>query len=143
MQELKWSEWFALNTTNIDSIPATTGVYQIRWAIGGKPQKIHRVNGIDESGYLYIGKAVNLRSRIKRFYRGVIQSPKVGKMSNRHTAYTYTFYGFKREIKSEHLEGRYAELLREEIDSCEENLLLCYVEKFLDKPPLNISVKRR
>lgn len=141
---MKWSEWFALNTININSIPVAAGVYQIRWAVGGKSQKIHRLNGIDESGCLYIGKAVDLRSRIKRFYRGVTQSAEVGKMSNRHTAaYTYTFYGFKREIKSEHLEGRYAELPREEIDPCEEHLLLCYVEKFLDKPPLNISVKRR
>jgi hypothetical protein len=109
------------------------GVYQIRWAIDGKPQIIHRVNGDDESGILYIGESDNLKKRISDLWRGI-------STGHGHTAgWTYDYYGFSKKFKLEHLEVQWIDSEDAEL---EPELLGNYVEKYLDKPPLNISIPR-
>ena len=144
IKQLQWSQWFALVNIDLHSIPSASGVYQIRWAIGKKPQPIERTNGTDDSGCLYIGKTVNLRRRISRLCRGIIHGTQTHTVSYDHTAaYTYTFYGFEKKIKPDQLEVRWGELPRNVIGEWEQELLEDYGAKYLDKPPLNISVRRR
>jgi hypothetical protein len=143
MQRITWSEWTKLNLLDQVSIPPSSGVYQIRWAIDGNPLPISRANGTDDSGCLYIGKSVNLKNRLRKFRRGIQLGAEGRPTPNIHSGtYTYSFYDFARKFKPDQLECRYAELPRSEIDHTEGDLLLRYVQTHLDKPPLNISVKR-
>ena len=134
MVKLNWSRWCSFKTLDRSSVPASGGVYQIRWTIDGKPQVIHRVNGDDESGILYIGEGSNLRKRIDSLWRGIYHG-------RGHTAgWTYDWYDFRKIFKPEHLEVRWVE--HPECGQLENDLLIEYVEKYLDKPPLNIRIPR-
>jgi predicted GIY-YIG superfamily endonuclease len=137
MKQLKWSGWFDLQTLNFEIIPPKPGVYEIRSAINGKPQPIDRANGIDKSGLLYIGQSHNLKRRIKGFWQHINEG------KQRHTAArTYQTYGFEQKFPPEHLQIRWTQLSKEETGHIESLLLDSYANKFLDKPPLNISIKR-
>ena len=126
-----------LGILDFSSIPSSSGVYQIRWAVEGKPQVIHRANGDDDSGLLYIGKTKALRKRINTFWKDVINKTEI------HTAgYTYFYYSFEKKFKPEQLEVRWTELSEDEIDSFEDELLEDYAGRYLDKPPLNIKLPR-
>jgi hypothetical protein len=143
MVELIWSKWALLYHLESEMISSGPGVYQIRWAVNGVPQPISRLNGVDALGCLYIGQTDNLARRLKRFRRGVMQGSEGQNIRNSHTAaLTYIVYEFNRKIKPEELEFRYSELLENEIHKWEERLLQEYVRNYLDKPPLNSSVKR-
>lgn len=143
MQKLNWSQWLVLLESERASVYHEPGVYQIRWAMDGKPQSISRANGIDDTGCLYIGKTIDLKRRVNSLLRGIIQGMRTNTVSYAHTAvYTYTFYGFAKKFKPEQLEIRWAQLQKGAIDLWEESLLGKYVEKYLDKPPLNISLRR-
>jgi predicted GIY-YIG superfamily endonuclease len=112
--------------------------YQVRQAINGKPQPINRLDRADNSGLLYIGVSTNLQSRIKNFWKRL----KGGKAP--HTAgHTFTAYNFERKIRPDHLEVRWVQLQKRELDNTETIFLEKYVKKFLDKPPLNLAVKRK
>ena len=129
----RWAERLLLGTEKFDSIPPFSGVYEIRWAIKGTPQPIARVDGVDANGLLYIGKAENLRSRIKAFWR-YIRSEK-----GKHTAgYTYVFYDYERKFRPDQLEVRWMTVSEDEMDREETRLLDEYVNKYLDRPPLNL-----
>ena len=133
----RWAEWLLLKTEDFQSIPRSPGVYEIRWAIEGKPQPIDRVDGVDAEGLLYIGKTKNLRSRTRSFWR-YIKTEK-----SRHTAgYTYVFYDYERKFRPDQLEVRWMTVSQDEIDKEETKLLDDYINKYLDRPPLNISIKR-
>ena len=115
----------------------------MRWAINGRPQGTARLNGIDHDGLMYVGKAKNLKQRIKLLRLGIIEGAKTRSVSYRHTAaYTFTFYGFAEKIKPEQLEVRWAVLSEQESDGWEQILLHDYCGKYLDKPPLNTSSRR-
>lgn len=87
--------------------------------------------------YCIIGKANNLKSRIRGFWRYITSE------KGQHTAgFTYIFYMYKRKIKPEQLGVRWMLLPKDEIDYIETNLLDDYLNKYLDSPPLNISIKR-
>lgn len=134
LKQLRWSEWCSLKTLDFSTIPPSEGVYQIRWAIHGKPQIIHRANGDDKSGILYIGEG-NLMERIESFWR------RINHLSGRHTAgWTYDHYEFGRKFKPEQLEVRW--LKHSECGRMEDELLWDYVVKYLDKPPLNMKIPR-
>jgi len=133
----RWSERLLLSTEKLDGIPPFSGVYEIRWAIEGRPRPIARVDGVDENGLLYIGKAENLRSRIKAFWR-YIRSEK-----GQHTAgYTYVFYDYEKKFRPDQLEVRWMTVPEDEMDKEETRLLDEYINKYLDRPPLNLSIKR-
>ena len=139
MKRLKWSKWSVLKTLDFGIIPSLSGVYQIRWAIDGKPQLIHRANGDDEFGLLYMGETKNLRLRVRNFWDMVQKGSSVGS----HTAgWTYAYYEFNKKFKPEQLEVRWAQSPEDEMGEWEDVLLEDYVAKYLDKPPLNIQVPR-
>jgi len=142
VNQIKWSKWVALSGLDLSIISENSGLYQIRWAIDGKPQSIHRANNTDNAGLLYIGKTTNLKQRISRIQRGIFQL-RTNDVSYTHTAiYTYSYYGFNDKFKPENLEIRWADKQEDVIDYWEEKLLGDYVEKYFDSPPLNISVRR-
>ena len=142
MDQIKWSRWFSLQGLDLSMIPGESGLYQIRWSVNGNPQLIPRANDTDNSGLLYIGKTINLKHRIRSFKRG-LSKLKSNNVSYTHTAiYTYSYYGFNKIFKPENLEIRWAEKGKDLIDYWEEKILGDYVEKFLDSPPLNISIQR-
>ena len=137
LKQPRWSKWTSLKTLDFSSIPSSSGVYQIRWAIDGKPQVIHRANGDDNSGLLYIGKSKTLRSRIGVFWKDVINKTEV------HTAgYTYFYYSYEKKFKPEQLGVRWSPLPEDEFDSWEDELLEDYAGKYLESPPLNIRLPR-
>jgi hypothetical protein len=131
IEQLNKARWYSLKTLDFSIIPSSSGVYQIRWAVGGKPQPIPRVNGDDEKGILYIGQSKNLRKRIENFWL------------KRHTAgWTYDFYEFRKKFKLEELEVQWVEFPESEIGELETFLLMDYVAEYLDHPPLNIAIPR-
>jgi predicted GIY-YIG superfamily endonuclease len=137
-EKLEWTNWKPLCNLKFDEIPNEPGIYEVRWAIDGKPQPINRVDGVDDQGLLYIGVSLNLQLRIKNFLRRI----KGGKAP--HTAgHTYVAFNFERKFKSENLEIRWSLLSKEELKNAESKLLEEYVKKFLDKPPLNLVIVRK
>ena len=73
LKKPEWSQWVAFKTLSLSDVPSVAGVYQMRWGVNGKPKSIHRANGVDKSGLLYIGKATNLKRRLRALYRGIIE----------------------------------------------------------------------
>ncbi len=137
MDQSEWSEWLLFQTLNFKTVPPKPGVYELRWVIDGKPQIINRANGVDRSGLLYVGQSVNLRRRIKGLWQNITE----GKL--RHTAgRTYTTYHYERKFPPEQLQVRWTTQPRGQSEKIESKLLDRYVNEFLDKPPLNISIKR-
>lgn len=139
LKNLKWSHWTALGNLNLSDVPTVAGVYQMRWVSNGKPKPINRLNGVDESGILYIGKATNLRTRLRALYRGIIE----GHLTSHTAAYTYAWDDFDKKFKPQQLEVHWATVSKDEIDDYEFALLGDYIEAYLDTPPLNISRGRK
>jgi len=135
----RWSDWLLFQPEHFESIPTSSGIYEIRWAVDGRPQPINRVNGVDESGLLYIGKTRFLRLRIASFWR-YIKSER--KEPPNAAAYAYVFYSYYFKFKPEQLEVRWMTLSEDKIDMERERLLFYYAMKYFDRPPLNISIKR-
>lgn len=118
-------------------IPKSSGIYEMRWAVDNEPRSIPRLNDVDKTGLLYIGKSKNLRRRIRQIQRYVTDQ------KLRHTAmYTYWYYGFDKKIELNHLQVRWSQVPQNEIDDWEEELIANYVMRYLDKPPLNINLGR-
>ena len=137
IKQLNKARWYSLKTLDFSIIPSSSGVYQIRWAIDGKPQPITRANGNDKKGILYIGESSSLRKRIEDFWL------RIQRKGRSHTAgLTYDFYTFRKKFKLEQLEVQWLELHESEIGELETSLLTDYVAKYLDKPPLNIAIPR-
>ena len=137
MTNNNWTEWASIEKLDFTRITTTPGVYEIGASINGQPQQINRANGVDRNGILYIGKAGNLRKRIKDFWRHILIE------GNRHTAAeTYLFYGFNTKIPRESLQVRWLALPKGMQGEFEKKLIDDYLEKYLDSPPLNIRIHR-
>lgn len=147
--KIDWSKWYSfkeLEKMNFKPVPISKGVYQIRCAINGKPIIIPRAGEDDKDGILYIGKTESkrgLKQRIRLFWKGIHEKGKtLEDLSVPHTgANTYVIYGFSRRFPIECLEVKWAI-----VDSpleVERKLLEEYVRRYLDKPPLNLSIRRR
>jgi len=147
--EINWSKWYSfkeLEKLGFKPIPVSKGVYQIRCAVKGRPIVISRAGGNDEDGILYIGKTESkqgLRHRIRLFWKGVHERGKtLEELSVPHTgANTYVIYGFSRKFPIDCLEVRWA--IVDNPSEVERKLLREYAERYLDKPPLNLSIRRR
>ena len=138
LKKLEWFQWIAIRTLNLSDVTAASGVYQIRWAIDGKPTSIDRANGIDKSGLLYIGKTKNLKRRLRAFCRGIFE-----RRTTHTAARTYFWDSFDKKFKPDQLEVRWAVVSKDELDDYEFALLGDYIQAYLDTPPLNISRGRK
>jgi len=137
MKRKEWSDWISFQEKKLEEVPSSSGVYQLSSVINGHTQPIHRVDGIDENGLLYIGKTKNLKSRIRGFWRYI-----TSEKGNNTAGFTYIFYDYERKFKPDQLQVRWMLLPEDEIDEIETKLLDDYLNKYLDSPPLNISIKR-
>ena len=140
---IRWGKWYSfkyLEEKDFKCVPPKSGVYQIRCAINGKPIPINRVKDTDKEGILYIGGTKSLRGRIRAFWRGIHK--KSGSF-NHTAARTYVTYNYSEKFPMCCLEVRWAEIddPRDAL-SVEKKLLDEYIEKYLDKPPLNLSIRR-
>lgn len=132
-----WVKWRNIeNIYNDIDVLHKQGLYQIRMVnSSNNPLPIPRLVGIDESGIIYIGMSVELRTRIENFYCGRHSG---GGMYNlvrlrlrRHIPYNgYT------------LQYRYMQISDEEVmEKIETNLLRRYFRKYCELPPFNSTVK--
>ena len=124
------------------------GVYIIRYLEGGSPKQFTRLNGIDEEGILCIGKSVNLRRRIREFLKDITTEG----LAEKYHSEGWNFRKYFRDNpnpkaikpKKENMEVIWKVLNTEyEADKLETELIQDYVMTFQDKPPLNISIKRK
>lgn len=140
---LDWSSWHRLKDlakNKFRDVLTGIGVYQIRCVSpSGEPIKIRRAASIDDEGILYIGATWrrNIRSRIKIFWDIIAE----GKVKRHSGGKTYVRYQFERLYPKETLEVRWAVV--EDPRDIERILLEEYMEKYLDKPPLNRSIGRK
>ena len=117
------------------TIPESAGVYHICSYKDKKPLKINRVLSLDNEGILYIGKADNLRERLRILRRNIIKKPIVsthtfGKKHNEN----------KRLQKAFPLKSLYVSCqITKEPKSLETILLDKYFAKFGEVPPFNSS----
>lgn len=94
----------------------------------------------------YIGETESkqgLRHRIRLFWKGVHEKGEtLEELSVPHTgANTYVIYDFSRKFPIDCLEVRWAVV--DKPSEVERQLLEEYIKKYLDKPPLNLSVRRK
>lgn len=137
------------NKSNL--IPEDSGVYEVRCVQeNGKPIQIQRANGVDTEGILYIGSSCDLGERIKTFWRGVNENLPPAQLKVPHSgANTYAIFQFSKKFPLDSLEVRWAVVSGTPSSSnqdpwkvVEKALLEDYMARFLDKPPLNLSIMR-
>jgi len=119
--------------------PKKSGVYELRYASNGTAIPLPRVFGTDNKGLLYVGntRKRTLRKRLKELKEAVAE--------NRHARHTvrktYWDYRFCDAFPREKLELRYAPCKDAEAE--ETRILLEYLMKFKDKPPMNLAFSRK
>ena len=135
----------SLQVRHIDEKP---GAYIIRYLEGSSPKHFTRLNGIDEEGILCIGKSNNLRRRIREFLKDIATEG----LKEKYHSEGWNFRKYFRDnpnpkaIKPEieNMEVFWKAMNSEaEADELETILIQDYVMTFQDKPPLNISIKRK
>lgn len=136
------------NPESLDYINEKPGVYVIRYLEGNTPKHFTRLNGIDEEGILCIGKSKNLRKRIWQFLKDITTAG----LSIKYHSEGWNFRKYFRDNpnpKAIRLEIENMEVIwktsdsEDEAEELETELIQDYVMTFQDKPPLNISIKRK
>jgi hypothetical protein len=131
-----WGEWHNIENIYHDiDVLHRQGLYQIRMVNpSNKPLPIPRLAGVDESGIIYIGKSVELRTRIENFYCGRHSG---GGMYNlvrlrlrRHKPYNNYLLQY-RYMKSNDENA---------MEKTETNLLRRYFRQYCELPPFNSTV---
>jgi excinuclease UvrABC nuclease subunit len=135
MQGLEWSlAYLLLDREPWAHVPARPGVYRIRaFAEEGGPLPIARAGGVDREGILHIGKANDLRRRIRLFCRAA-----QGLRASHHAGGEYVRWHFDRLVPRERLRFDYLVVPDEQRAlTLERTLHEEYRERFLDRPPLD------
>jgi len=137
-----------LDSESLKRIEKSPGVYVMIYMENGKPKNFSRLNGIDLDGILCIGKATNLNRRIREFHRDIL----VEGLGKHYHSEGWNFRKYFREnpnasalkLKIENIKVVWKNLSStEEADVLETKLIQEYVMTYQDKPPLNISIKRK
>jgi hypothetical protein len=124
-----WTEWTPLDKLDFSTVPSGPGVYVI-----ATDRPIHRVVETDNSGFLDIGEAESLRSRIKAFYRCVTEDKDAGHMAG----WRFMRFQFKRQFPVGSLHVRWRSTANKEEAYKEEGRLLhAYLQQHCELPPLN------
>jgi len=130
--ETSWSIWSRFKVEELSTIPKKEGVYQFRCIDNkGVPMVIPRSKNKDSYGVIYIGSSVNLRTRLRGFWRTIEMHDR----SRHAAAWTYCSFGYSSLFPSKRLQFRYK--VTPSITTSEFDLLLAYRKKFADLPPLN------
>ena len=132
----------------LKKITPGSGVYMMIYWENGKPRDFSRLNGIDVNGILCVGKSVNLNKRITDFRRDIL----IEGLGKHYHSEGWNFRAYFRDnqnpnaikLKVENTKVLWKELESErEANDFETELIQDYVRTFQDKPPLNISIKRK
>lgn len=110
------------------------GIYLLKSYSNDRPVPIHRLMSIDESGTLYIGKAISFLDRVVELKKSITEGYT---SSNHDCGYRYKKYklGIKYPYESLYVDLIGAEL--DKIDKLEKDIIEEYTIKFGELPPLN------
>jgi len=137
-----------LDFESLKEIDKKPGVYVITYVEMGKPKNFTRLNGIDSEGILCIGRAINLNRRIREFQKDIMAEG----LKEKYHSEGWNFRAYFRDnpnpntikLKVENVMVHWIYMKDEqEADNFETELIQQYVTRFQDKPPLNISIKRK
>jgi hypothetical protein len=140
----RWSNTFAIATLEEDweRKPTTPGIYIIM-----REKLVRRIGGADPSGILYIGKAFNLRERLSKFWNADHIASDLMRMQ---LPLACSVLGCNVETEDElypalsRLRARVATPLRKsDLDGAERAVLMAYMLRFGELPPLNFSMRGR
>ena len=139
----QWLKPFRIGTleSNEKTVPIKPGIYVIM-----SLKAINRVGGIDRAGVLYVGKAFWLRSRLKKFlYADHIASYLLWR--NLKIAQRVLGKKLLSRKSVEHNLGKvYTKVVtveRKELDTAERAVLVAYMYRYGELPPLNFSLRNR
>jgi hypothetical protein len=136
--EIKWHKLKDLAAKKFNDVHKAPGIYFVRWSRNGKPISIPRLGGLDNMGILYIGSAANLRSRIRRLWRGIngqVEAHTIGK--------TIIFCKIFEVVNSNEYEVSWNELETPKTAKGQEwTAVALYAEKYKEPPPLNLLLQR-
>jgi len=97
---------------------------------------LQRLKNIDKKGLLYVGHTVDLRRRLREFFR----SAYLGKEDHSSGWTFYKYYGNR--FKFENLEFSWSVTTKTKAKNEEWKYLNQYQRRFFDRPPLNLSLMR-
>lgn len=131
-----WGAWRNIKNIYHDiDVSHKQGLYQIRMVNpSDNPLPIPRLAGVDERGIIYIGKSVELRTRIENFYCGRHSG---GGMYNLIRLRLRRYKPYNNYI----LQYRYMKISDEKVmEKTETNLLRRYFREYCEPPPFNSIV---
>lgn len=140
----RWSKAFPIASLEEDweKRPTTAGIYIIM-----RKKPVQRIGGTDACGILYIGKAFNLRERLNKFWNADhiasdlmrMQLPLACSVLDCSVQTEEELYPALSRLRS-----RVATPIKKrDLDSAERAVLMAYLLKFGELPPLNFSMRAR
>jgi hypothetical protein len=124
-----WTEWVAFDTLDWAAVPQAPGAYII-----AASQPIHRAVGTDSNGYLDVGESENLCKRLRSFHHCITIRGRTGHMAG----WRFAFFHFERQFPHAALRVKWREArTKEEAYAAEGEVLLEYVRRHCELPPLN------
>lgn len=124
-----WSDWVALETLDLKSVPDTPGAYVI-----ATDKPINRAIGTDENGFLDVGESNGLKKRLSSFKRCAFQRDVTGHMAG----WRYAFFNFKKHFSHTSLRVRwFSTKSKEKAYAVERKLMVEYLKAHCELPPLN------
>lgn len=148
----KLGQYTTTEIANLEALKKITkgsGVYVMVYIENGAPRCFPRLNGKDDKeGILCIGKAVNLKRRIRQFHRDVFD-PTLYRNGhsegwNFRKYFRENYYADTIKLDAKNIWACWKELSNgKDADRLETECIQQYIMQFQDKPPLNISIKRQ
>lgn len=130
---MNWSNW-----KNIKNLPDCEGkgVYRIRLVDNnGKSISIQRFLGEDKDGIIVIGQTINIKTRLKQFYKVVKEEKKYSHSEGLTIHLLKSIKKFSEKIKSCTFQYTFSKV--DEPKEEEKKLLRSYFEEYGEIPPLN------
>jgi len=135
----KWSGWssFQCPSSIAETVPEGPGIYRVRYVKDNVAQPVRRFNGQDDQGLLYVGQTAHLGRRLQGFMKSA-RSGTVGHSAGRTF---YMYYTGRLNLKG--LQFSWSAVPIGKAKELERKLLDRYQRRYLDRPPLNISLMRK
>jgi hypothetical protein len=115
------------------------GIYYLFYIKEGLPHHIHRLNGIDKSGILYIGMTEgDLFTRVANLQKALVVNSKKDNKAPKSTGHTQMgkkFFRIRNMLKLDHIFVQIHS--KQNPKQAETDALEDYVNKYAELPPLN------
>jgi len=138
----QWLAWQPFSPKYPPHERSEKGAYQLRWARNGVETPICRLGGTDTEGILYVGHTDSeggLQRRLRTHNRAMFR-PNPQRRSRIPGIRRYYEFEYSAVVKKDEIE--YHVMYTQEGEKVERCLLIRYLRKFKDMPPLNASVPR-